>query len=362
MKACLLGATCLVFAFPMTAASAEPVTVVSYNIKNLFDNIDDTSNPADDTYLSAEEKAQRAGEHEDTCASYNEKGSHYYKQCLELNWGEGSYTDKLKAVGGVIRSFPEVPDVLVLPETENKKVLEDLVEQSLQGLDYQSVVQLNTSPPDVDGGTDVGMLSRLPLAEDPQSIKVFDSSDPAAKSCEPARDMVKAHFKLPEDESLYVFGVNFPAQDSFACRKLALKTLNAEREKLPEDANVVAAGAFNFTCGDLQTGDFQEIARQGKWSYPPEILGCAAPGNAFYYKDQSWQFLDMILVSDALRPNKDGNSTWFADLGSFQTVVTHPDQYTRDTQNRVRPRQVGPDNNSGESDHWPVLMRLLKRL
>ncbi|EEA96378.1 endonuclease/exonuclease/phosphatase family protein [Pseudovibrio sp. JE062] len=361
MKSLLLGATILGLATPAAYAQDKPVTVVSYNVQNLFDTIDDENNPQDDTYLSKEEKEARGKEHEEACESYNEKGSHYYKQCIELNWGEESYSKKLMTLGEVIRSFPETPDILVLPETENKQVLDDLVNKALSGLDYKSVVQLDTSNNEHNRGIDVGIISRLPLKGEPETITVFGEGDENTHDCKPTRDIVKAEFEMPDGESMYVFGVHFPSGAAYQCRKDAMEVLNKERAKLPEDANVVAAGDFNFNCTDVQNGEFQALAREGHWSYPPEIVGCAAPGSAFYYRDQSWSFLDMILVSSALRPDQDSNSTWFADLGSFHTVVTHPSQYAQDARNKVRPKRFDADNNQGASDHWPVLMRFLRR-
>lgn len=360
MKSLLLSATFLGLALP-AAFAAAPVTVVSYNVQNLFDTVDDPDNPRDNTFLSKEAKEGFGKEHGVTCESYNDKNSHYYKQCMELNWGEESYTKKLMSLGAVIRSFPETPDILVLPETENKKVLDDLVNKALSGLGYTSVVQLDSSEKHQNRGIDVGIISRLPLKEEAEAIQLFGKDQANPHDCKPSRDIVKAQFEMPDGESLYVFGVHFPSGGAYQCRKDAMGILNAERAKLPEDANVVAAGDFNFNCTDVQNGEFQALAREGHWTYPPEIVGCAAPGSAFYYKDQSWSFLDVILVSDALRPDKGSNSTWFADLGSFHTVVTHPSQYTQDSKNRVRPNNFNAENNEGVSDHWPVLMRFLRR-
>ncbi len=361
MKSLFLCTTILGMTIKAALAANAPVTIVSYNVQNLFDTVDDKSNPRDDTYLSKEEKEARGKEHEAVCESYDEKGSHYYKQCIELNWGEESYAKKLATLGAVIHSFPETPDILVLPETENKLVLDDLINKALKGLDYKSVIQLDTSDNAQNRGIDVGIISRLPLKTPPEAITVFPKDKPNPNNCKPTRDIVKAEFEMPDGETMYVFGVHFPSGAAYECRKDAMQVLNDERAKLPEDANIVAAGDFNFTCVDVQNGEFQALARKGRWSYPPEIVGCAAPGSAFYYKDQSWSFLDMIMVSGALRPDRDSNSTWFADLGSFHTVVTHPSQYAQDARNRVRPKRFNPDNNQGASDHWPVLMRFLKR-
>ena len=77
----------------------------------------------------------------------------------------------------------------------------------------------------------------------------------------------------------------------------------------------------------------------------------------------TWSFLDQILISQELSMTKPSQKNWFAEIGSFQTLVVHPSQYKVDEDNEgyIEPRRFDPVTKTGVSDHWPVGIRLLKR-
>ncbi|WP_068312583.1 endonuclease/exonuclease/phosphatase family protein [Polycladidibacter hongkongensis] len=341
-------------------AYGQPVTIMAYNVENLFDATDDTGNPRDDTFLSLSDKQQRGAAHRQACLEYNEEGSRYFKECMELDWSPATYASKLASLRKVFASFAPAPQVIVVPETENRQVLEDLVDGSLAAKGYNTIVQLDTSDEPQSRGIDVGMVASLPLTGSPQAIKVFDAAHPAPQDCRPTRDILKAQFELPGGEGLTVFGVHFPAGRGYECRKAAMRVLNAEVAKLPTGALAVAAGDFNFNCDDLKNGEFQALAKAGGWLFPPEIAGCRAPGSSFYGRNQTWSFLDMILVSESLNPEQVPPNNWVADLGSFRTVVTQPGQYMVDPKYKnFKPRRFDPATGEGVSDHFPIEMQLL---
>jgi len=89
--------------------------------------------------------------------------------------------------------------------------------------------------------------------------------------------------------------------------------------------------------------------------------GCRAPGSNFF-PSQGWSFLDLIMTSRSLLGSDQGGATWFADFGSFRTVLTAPElQVQTDNVNRVSPRRFKPEDGTGASDHWPVAIDLLRR-
>jgi hypothetical protein len=59
MLAQLILTTALVIAFPAAAQEFRTVTLMSWNVENLFDTIDDPANPFDDTYLPKTVIAER---------------------------------------------------------------------------------------------------------------------------------------------------------------------------------------------------------------------------------------------------------------------------------------------------------------
>lgn len=71
----------------------------------------------------------------------------------------------------------------------------------------------------------------------------------------------------------------------------------------------------------------------------------------------------MILVSEELSASRPSQKNWFADLGSFSTLVVHGEQVVVDDRNEgyVEPRRFDPQTGDGVSDHWPVTIRLLHR-
>jgi len=94
--------------------------------------------------------------------------------------------------------------------------------------------------------------------------------------------------------------------------------------------------------------------------------GCSAPGSSkntdsLLYYSNTWSFLEAIFVSADLSPTIPSTKNWFAELGSFGTVVVHPEQVIVDEFGHVRPRSFDPTSGRGVSDHWPVAIRLLPR-
>lgn len=96
--------------------------------------------------------------------------------------------------------------------------------------------------------------------------------------------------------------------------------------------------------------------------------GCKAPGSSKYidrlmYFWNTWSFLDMILVSKDLSPSQASTKDWFADLGSFSTLVVNREQVKTDDKDLgfIEPRRFDPESHRGVSDHFPVGIRLLRR-
>jgi len=68
------------------------------------------------------------------------------------------------------------------------------------------------------------------------------------------------------------------------------------------------------------------------------------------------------MTTRALLGNNEAGAPWFADFGSFRTVITVPEiQVQTDNRNRISPRHFDPVARTGASDHWPVAMDLIRR-
>lgn len=351
----------------VSAAIAQPITIVSYNAENMFDTEDDPSNPRDDTYLPLTVKEQNRHAHDTQCETYNGPTGFYTNECKTLNWDSATYTTKLKRYADVLKAMPVLPDVVVVPETENKKVLDDLISQNLPNSGYTSV-QLDTSDKPDSRGIDVGLLTRLPILGAP-TAHVIDFGG-ASEKCGKTRDILQVTVQLPDSAELTVFGVHFPSGASpFECRVRALKRVSELSAALPEGSLAIAAGDFNVNCNEAPTEGFARILQRRNWYVSPLAThGCNAPGSSKFVDRimdnwNTWSFLDMILVSSELSVTRPSNKNWFADLGSFGTLVVHPEQIAVDDADKgfVEPRRFDPKTGRGVSDHWPVMIRLLPR-
>jgi hypothetical protein len=345
----------------------QSVTVAAFNAENLFDTADDPDNPRDDTYLPLTVKDPRRPQHDCDCEHVNEGREFFVNQCKTLDWTDQVYATKLLRYSDVIKAMPFMPDVIVIPETENKAVLEDLVSRHLSGAGYQ-VIHLDTSDEPVSRGIDVGILTRLPLAGAPAAHQITFGTDDDV--CDKTRDILAVPLRLPDGETLHVFGVHFPSgENSVECRIRGFKKLNDLAVALPAGSLALAAGDFNINCSEAPTDAFARLLVRGNWYASPLVShGCSAPGSAKHvdrrlYNWNTWSFLDMILVSEELSPTRASTKNWFADLGSFGTVVVHPEQIKVDDRNKgyIEPRRFDPVSGRGVSDHWPVAIRLLNR-
>ena len=361
--------TLAVIAIVLTAlsqqATAKPVIVASFNLANLFDTKDDADNPHDDTYLPLSVK-QADPDHNRKCNDLYEVAS-YRQECKTLDWSEAAYAAKLKNIADVILAMPELPDVLIVQEVENRLVLEELVSRHLADKGYE-IIQLDTSDKPISRGIDAGVLSRLKIAGSPMAHKVDFGND--AKTCGATRDIVQADLELPDGTPLTLFGVHFPSGGNpIECRIHAFKTLRAASSRVPEGRLVLAGGDFNFNCNEQASPAFDRLLFRGNWYAPPAIRNnCAVAGSEKFIDFlndswNSWSFLDMILVRKELSPTQPSALNWFADLGSFSTLAVHPSQIAVDKHNEgyVEPREFDPKTLQGVSDHWPVMMRFVQR-
>ncbi|MES0881778.1 endonuclease/exonuclease/phosphatase family protein [Roseibium sp. SCP14] len=353
--------------FCSSVAAEETINIVAFNAENLFDTSDDPGNPRDDTYLPLSVKNSMQPGHDQKCEEFNGTAGFYVEQCKTLDWNEGTYHTKLKRYADVLKALPATPDIIVIAETENKQVLEDLVSRELatEGL---NIVQLDSSDEPDSRGIDVGILSKLPIVGTPSAHVIeFGRYE---NECGKTRDIVQAGFQLPDGETLHVFGVHFPSGRSpFNCRIIAFQELNKLVKDLPENSLVVAAGDFNINCVEAPSDAFTRLMVRNGWYASPVIKsGCRAPGSSRFVDRildnwNTWSFLDMILVSEELSPSRPSTKDWFADLGSFSTLIVSSEQIMTDPENKgfIEPRRFDPETGRGVSDHYPVGMRLLRR-
>lgn len=360
------GAIVLLLTGPCSAQEFRTITLMSWNVENLFDTQDDPNNPFDNTYLPLAVKQSRP-DHEQHCRTHFDSDN-FQRECIEIDWTEEKLRKKLKDIAAVIRAVQPQPHVIILPELENPAILTRLNTEFLAGLGYTVEIELDSTVTDLDRGIDVGILSRLPLAGAPRAHKVDFRGD--KELCRSTRDITEAPLRLPDGKTLNLFAVHFPSgSNPLRCREHAMRTLNALSMALPADAIAVAGGDFNFPCNEAQGDLFARMLDEGRWNAPPEVRkGCAEPGSNKFGNTRpggrqwfTWSFLDFFLVSDSLSTERPSPVGWFANLGSFRTAVVSAAQVETSEPGFVSPRRYDFAAGTGISDHWPVLIDLVTR-
>lgn len=322
---------------------APDITVMAFNVQNLFDNIDEPGKD-DKAYLPYSAKQNEA--HITECNTIEVES--WRNECLNLDWSDAAVEHKLSVVAAAILQVNDGrgADVIALQEIENIDILERLRTGYLAGAGYRPGILIDGS--DVRG-IDVAFLTRLPVVGEPVLHALELPEEFAARQGD-TRGVLEATFELPDGSQLTGFSVHFPAPfHPTPMRVVAYNHLNALKRDAPPEHNVFAAGDFNTTTTENEQQGMLERFVRPFWQIAHEACsGC--PGTHYYARDDSWSFLDMVLYA----PANEGNA-W--QIRSVQLANRIPAQVTSDgTPNRYRSAE-----RTGVSDHWPIVATLERR-
>ena len=144
-------------AAPAAAAVVPSITLMTFNVENLFDTQDDPGKD-DHTYLPV--TAKQSDEHKEKCAAISVP--RWRDQCLNWDWNDDILERKLTVLATAILQVNDGrgPDVLALQEIENIAILERLRTEYLQDAEYGPSILIDGTD---NRGIDVAFLSRLPL-------------------------------------------------------------------------------------------------------------------------------------------------------------------------------------------------------
>jgi hypothetical protein len=199
-------------------------------------------------------------------------------------------------------------------------------------------------------GIDVAFLSRLPLAEPAKLHPLRFPEHPEREK--DTRGVLEATFELPGGALLTGFSVHVPAPfHPTEMRVTAYEHLAELRAQLPDENYVFAAGDFNTTSGEDSAQGMLERFVNPFWTAVHELCD-ECKGTHYYARDDVWSFLDMILWS----PPRSGNAVWKVDPGSVRIANRYPAQVTEDG----TPARFRLEEQTGVSDHWPMIMTLKK--
>ena len=322
------------------ASNPAHVSIMTFNVQNLFDTDDD---PGKDDKASLPVAAKQGERHIAECNEI--PVASWRAECLELDWNEDVLQFKLSVLAETIRQINGGlgADIIAFQEVENLSVLERLRTEHLADAGYQPAILLEG---DDARGIDVGFLSRLPLAS-PAELRRIEFEDFPDKAGD-TRHILEATFILPDGALLTGFAIHFPAPyQPTEMRVLAYEHLTNLRNALPDDHHVFAAGDFNTTSTeDDRVGLLDQFVRPNWIAAHDLCTGCA--GTYYYGRDDNWSFLDMILFS----PARGKKTTWQIRADSVQIANRNPAQVSESN----TPAHFEPQKRHGVSDHWPLAL------
>lgn len=319
-------------------AKNSSFSVMTYNVENLFDAQDDADHN-DETYLPLSEK--QSAEHKKKCK--HQSNFKFRKDCYRLDWNRSVIETKMKNLANVILSveLDRGPDILILAEVENIRVLNQLNDGFLKSAGYKTVQLIEGE--DVRG-IDLAILSRFELAGK-ANLLPLDIKDEYAGKKKKTRGVLRVPLKINNNVNITVFAVHLPSQGSSTrVRSQGLKNLNAimKKESNPwivgGDFNIIEKEDKEFNLIETYLESLGEVAHK---------VGCHDCDGTHHYKGK-WSFLDLLVFDRRLK-----SSGVVVDSDSIK-VVKHPQMMDK----KNRPKRFDPDKGQGASDHFPLYSRL----
>ncbi|MBI3018029.1 MAG: hypothetical protein HYY62_08610, partial [Deltaproteobacteria bacterium] len=126
---------------PLLARHIEKseISIMAYNVENLFDATDDGVNQEDPAYLPLEVKKSWTV---NKCLS---RVGFYRTLCDTLDWTQEKYEAKLQKIAKVLLDYNSGgADVISFEELENRRVITDLWTKYLKSRGYQTLVHFES--------------------------------------------------------------------------------------------------------------------------------------------------------------------------------------------------------------------------
>lgn len=318
---------------PWKNAARRNMTMVFYNVENLFDT-EDAPGKADEEFTPDSEK----------------------------NWSPERYAEKLQNLSRVISSINEgdLPEIVGLSEVENVNVLNDLTRTGFLAKGKYKVVHHES--PDFRG-IDCALIYRPAefKVQEHFAIPVKFEDEPDYKT----RDILYVKGRSRNWEQFHIFVNHWPSriggvEQTKAKRKKAAAVLKSKIDSVLE----AKPNARIVVMGDMNDEPTNESLREVLNAQPPsnqnaELVNLMFPvdkeGGGSYNFRGNWNMLDNIIVSSNLLDEKG-----FEVMGD-QGFVFHQDwmEFTN-REGVMYPNRTygGPNYYGGVSDHFPVYVRL----
>ncbi len=343
MKKSILPFFCVLALVGACRTAGEELSILSYNVQNLFDAVDD------------------GGE---------------YREFRVTNglWDEGRYHAKLEAIGNTIGAVDPPPAVIVLQEVESRAVVDTLMETYVRRGEYTTVAAYE-SP---GSATQVVVATRLPVLD----IRTHVISGERTAGLRP---IVEVHIR--SDDGVFALFANHwksrrgGVAETEPLRRLAASLVAGRIRALETEG---AADGF-FVVGDLNTvadppeaiGLVPALSAADASGYPaspgaPIVVAgnnlaaatsspaatvlvdpwLTTPQPGSYAFSGRWERIDKILYRLGQLTEPGGTGMPYTPL--FE--VLRPAELCRAD---GTPRPFDADTRSGYSDHFPVWLRFL---
>lgn len=322
----------LFFSFaPVKKSLHHEVTIVSYNVENLFDTVDDPSVP-DEEFLPLSEK----------------------------KWDDVKYQKKLADIAKVISEVnpAELPEIVGLVEVENQLVLDDLVKTAPLNGQYAVI---HEESPDYRG-IDVAMIYRKDAFKEirHEVLPVTFTDDPEFKT----RDILHVTGKV-NNKVVHVFVNHWPSriggdEKTEPKRVMAATVLRKKVDQIfaaDQKARIIIMGDMNDEPANKSLKEILGAEAPGSGSALVNLmLPDDIAGKGTYFYSGNWNMLDNLVVSEAVFDGK-GMKTEEGKGNIFRSdwmIFTNKNGDKTPNRSYVGNKYVG-----GVSDHFPVYFKMI---
>lgn len=232
----------LVLLLTLSSAYAKTVTIMSYNVQNLFDTIHDEGKE-DYAYLPLALK-EKSPAIQSYCKSLAKES--WQKSCLFTDWNDEVLRNKILNLSRVIKSYRKGAgaDILVLQEVENKKVLQMLVDLGLKNMGYKYISLIEG--PDARG-IDVGVISKLPIVNEKLHLVNLEGMAKAT------RGILQVDIKVNK-KIITILGNHWPSQHNPSEARVEAAKVMLEAARNSDADLIVGAGDFNTLDNEVPNG------------------------------------------------------------------------------------------------------------
>ncbi len=311
------------------------ITVVFYNVENLFDTVNNQGN--------------RDGE-------FTPDGAN--------NWTQERYEKKIDNIANVIRSVNknEIPEIVGLAEVENRNVLNDLI-SSVRIKEANYRIEHFESPD--FRGIDCALLYR------PDEFKIIKSTpvrvvladDPDFKT----RDILYVKGETTNNEVFHIFVNHWPSriggEDQTEPKRIAVARLL--KNKIDSVLNV-NSGANIHIMGDMNDEPSNKSISEILGAKSPKVTNAKLVNLMYpdfeiqkgsYLYQGKWNMLDNIMVSNGLLDNKG-----FGCREKKGFIFHEAWMEFKNRNGEISPNRTygGKNYYGGVSDHFPVYMQLTR--